>query len=503
MVQKHLRKEKVFPWTIGAFILKIEIALIMMNQVSLDGCQVERSKMIISNMGGSNSEKPSWKYTKLSQYYSLISILIGVALVSVSITPFHNTDTDLEYDTAQAVINWGMPYNPSYGKFLNQPPFGFYTEAAFFKLFGSSFENGILLITAFGIATTLLVYMIGNLWYGKRTGLLAAALFGFAPWQIILSRSFLIDVQCLFLSLLFLLVGMLAINKRSFKLIIISGVFFAAAFLTKFYVLYALIPLIIYYLYSRPKSLKENSKWIVAFLVPLLLGFVLWYQVISGQGLLAPFSHEDLAFYNSDATSPFFVVNFLEVALGTLLLLSAALSFALSFSFRKYFEKIVIFDLTCLVTIVAAIAINVYLGYVANLSSPYMNPIKYVYQALPYFCLLAASLVGKSVSLVNLGKSKQKLQKLGFLLLVTAVFLVTMSLYRNMDYSHQFSTWDYFLFRTQPNALGYSFFHPNPITNDSPLMVIQYTGFGVAVSGLLWAGRSELSSLPRHFRRKA
>lgn len=458
--------------------------------------------MINSHNGNSNGENSSRKFTKLSQYFPLVVILVGVILVSVSITPFHNIDTDLEYDTAQATVNWSMPYSPSYGTFLNQPPFGFYTEAAFFKLFGSSFDNGIVLITAFGVASTLLVYMIGKLWYGKRTGLLAAALFGFAPWQFVLSRSFLIDVQCLFLSLLFLLVGMWAINKRSFRLVFVSGVFFAAAFLTKFYALYALIPLTIFYFYSRPKSLVENFKWIVVFLLPALVGFVLWYQVISGQGLLEPFTHADLAFYNSETTTPFFVSNFLEVALGTLFLWSSTLSFVLSFGFRKQFRKIVIFDLACFVTIVTAIAINVYLGYVANLSSPYMNPIKYVYQALPYFCLLAASLLVKSNSLFDLAKSRQKLEKIGFFLLLTAIFLVTMSLYRNMDYSHQFSTWDYLLFRAQPNALGYSFFHPNPITNDNPLMLIQYTGFGVAVSGLLWAGRSELASLPRHFRRK-
>lgn len=189
-------------------------------------------------------------FAKASEYYPLLAILIGVALVATTIAPFHNIDTDLEFQTAQATIKWGMPYYPSYGQFLNQPPIGFYTEAAFFKVFGSNFDLGTGLITAFGLGATLFVYHIGKMWYGKRAGLLAAALFGFTPWQMILSRSFLIDAQCLLLSLIFLFVGMMAIRKNSFKLIIVSGLFFAAAFLTKFYALYSLIPLGLFYLYS-------------------------------------------------------------------------------------------------------------------------------------------------------------------------------------------------------------------------------------------------------------
>ncbi len=436
----------------------------------------------------------------LFAHYSLLAVFIGVALVSASIAPFHNIDTDLEYQTALGIIKWGMPYNPTYGEFLNQPPLGFYIEAAFFKLFGATFDCGTALITVFGLGTALLIYELGKLWYGRRTGLLAAALFAFTPWQLVLSRSFLIDVQCLFFSLLFLLVGMLAIRKRSFRLFMVSGAIFAAAFLTKFYAVYALIPLGLFYLCSRSRNLKRSLMWVSAFFLPLLLGFFLWYQVISGQGLLAAFRHEDFAYYNSGVSSPFFVGNFLVNGLGVLFVVSAALSLALCFSFRKHFEKIVVFDFMCLVTIVVSVAVNTYLGAILNLSSPYSNPIKYVYQSLPYFSLLAASLVWKSVSLLDAVKSKGKLRLLVFSVAVGGSFLVAASLYRNMDYAHLFSTWDYMLFRAEANqSVGYSFFHPNAISNDNPLMAVQYLGFGFVLSGLVWAGKSELGMLWRRF----
>jgi hypothetical protein len=226
--------------------------------------------------------------------------------------------------------------------------------------------------------------------------------------------------------------------------------------------------------------------------------------VISAQGTLAAFKHADIAYYNTVAPSPFFVGYFLVDAVGILFIISAALSVVICFSDRKHFGGIVIFDLMCLITIVAAVAVNTYLGAVLNLSSPYGNPIKYVYQALPYLSLLVASLIGKSVSLLDKAKTKQKLRILGFSLLAGMAFLVTISLYRNVDYCHMFSTWNYLLFRAAPNQIvGYSFFHPDAISDGSPLMTLQFLGIAFALSGLIWASRTELASLKRHFMRRA
>ncbi|MEM3881610.1 MAG: glycosyltransferase family 39 protein, partial [Candidatus Bathyarchaeia archaeon] len=153
--------------------------------------------------------------TLLSENYPLLSIVIASALFSITLGPFQNFDTQLEYEAASGVLKWGMPYMKYYGDMINQPPLGFYIEAAFFKIFGLSFNNGVILTTLFSLACVFLVYKIGMVLYGKPTALLAAALFAFTPWQLVLSRSFLIDVPCLFFSLLCLLVGIHAIRRDS------------------------------------------------------------------------------------------------------------------------------------------------------------------------------------------------------------------------------------------------------------------------------------------------
>ena len=434
----------------------------------------------------------------LTEYYPLFSILIGVALISVVLGPFQNTDTQLEFSAASGVLRWGMPFMKYAGDMINQPPLGFYTEALVFKIFGLSFNNGVALITAFGLGCTFLVYKIGKNLYGKPTGLFAAALFALTPWQLALSRSFLIDVQCLFFSLLALFVGIYSIRKNSFKLLLVSGTFFAFAFLTKFYAIYALIPLGLFYAYSRPKNLRRIFTWVGAYFVPLAIFFFIWYQVVSGQGLLGAFANTDFHYFNSGfVPSYFFVGNFLLSGLSWWFLAAITLSLLISLTFRKLFSKIIFLDLICLATIIIVGVVNTVLGAGLNLSSPYLNPIKYDYQALPFFSLLAASLASKCFSVLNSAKSREKLAKRIFSLIAwLGLGLLGVSIFLNLGYVHQFVASDYIVFRVELNrVVGYSFFNYEAIGRYSPLMSVMYVGFAFVLSGLLWAGRDKLGRL--------
>ena len=174
--------------------------------------------------------------------YVLLAILIGVALISLSIGPFQTLNTQLEFDTTKSILINGWPYLPSTGEIVNEPPLGFYTAALFFKVFSFTLEGGTYLVTLFGLGCAFRVYKIGKELYGKTAGLFGAAFFALAPWELFLSRAFLIDTQCLFLCLVCLYFGILSIRKDSGKLALISGIFFAAALLTKLYAVFMLVP---------------------------------------------------------------------------------------------------------------------------------------------------------------------------------------------------------------------------------------------------------------------
>ena len=438
----------------------------------------------------------------VSENYPLLSILIGVVLVSFSIGPYQNGDTRWEYEAGMGVIKWGMPYVNTFGNIMNQPPLGFYIEALFFKVFGLSIDRGVALVTLFGLGCIVLVYKIGKDLYGKPTGLFAAVLFALTPWELVLSRSFLIDVQCLFFSLLCLFVGILAIRKDSVKLFMVSGAFFAAALLTKLFAAFILIPLLLLYVYYRPKNPRRILSQLVAFSLPALLFSFLWYQVISGQGMLSVFNHGDFINHNSSEVIPsyLFVVNFLvNYGLGWFFIDAAILSLLICLMQRSLFHKLLVFDLICLATIISVVSVNTFLGVVLSLKAPYTDAFKFDYQSLPFFSLLAASLAGKSLSLFKSAKSKVKLNRLLFVLAALAgLILLGASILFNMYYAHMFSTWDYLLFRVERNInLGYSLFNPSPISTYSFLMSLQYLGFAFVLSGLVWASRHKLSFLLR------
>ncbi len=430
----------------------------------------------------------------LSENYPLLAILIGAVLASASIGPLHNIDTQLEFDAASGVIKWGLPYI-TYKNMINQPPLGFYTEALFLKVFGLSYNTGVALITLIGLGCTVLVYQLGKTLYGKPTATLAAALFALTPWQFALSRSFLIDAQCLFFSLLSLLIGIYAIRKDSFILFMLSGTLFATALLTKFFAVFTLIPLAFFYFYHRQSKLRRVTA-VVAYFLPTLLFLVVWYQILTYRGLISIIVIEDFNNFNPAGTVPsfFFIINYLLEGVGALFLIATALSLIVSFAHRRLFAKLLPFDLMCLATILAVGSINTFLAVGLNLKSPYINPIKYDYQFLPFISLLAASLVSKCLLLFNSAKSKEKLSKLLFSIATIGLVLLAASMLLNMNFLNQHSTEDHWLFKVERNQeIGYSFINSMPLDQNSPLMSAQYLGFAFVLSGLVWASRRKLA----------
>jgi 4-amino-4-deoxy-L-arabinose transferase-like glycosyltransferase len=151
---------------------------------------------------------------------------------------------------------------------INVPPLGFYIDALFFTFFVFLMKQRVGIITLFGLGCVFLVYKVGEVLYGVRTGLFAAMLFALTPWQVIMPRVFLVDVQCLFFSLLYLLVGIWAIRKDSLKLFFLSGFLFCFALLTKLFAVFMLIQLALIYIYWRPRKRVRMLEGMLIFFLP-------------------------------------------------------------------------------------------------------------------------------------------------------------------------------------------------------------------------------------------
>jgi hypothetical protein len=426
---------------------------------------------------------------------SLLAILTSFIIISVATGQFSNYDSQLEYTATTSIIKTGLPYLET-GNLINQPPLGFYIGALFLKCFGESYSAAVNLATVFGFACIILVYKIGKLLYGKSTGLLASALFALTPWHIVLSRSFLIDVQCLFLSLLYLLAGLLAIKKNSTRLFLVSGVIFGAAFLTKAFAVFMLVPLVLFYFYSGKLNLKRLSLWI-GFFVPVLVFVFLWYQIISSQGFFAVFSHDDFNFtFSGVVPSMFFVINYLLGILGVFFLVAGVVSLLVSFLRRKNLGDIFVFDLICLATIVFVVGVNMFLALGMNLVCPYTNPIKYDYQSLPLICLLVASLINKFYSFrhsaISTGSKGDNSVRF---IVIFGFVLIILSLIQQILILNYYSLRDVVYF-AMDSVTCYSF--DNLAANGQLSFVLQGVGFIILCLGILWIFKNGQKALDKH-----
>ncbi len=436
----------------------------------------------------------------LNENYALLAILIGVVLVSLPLGPYRNDDTRDEFAAAEGVLTWGYPYLGVKGNLFNLPPLGFYTEAVFFLVFGASLENGVVLITLLGLASTVVVYLLGKELYSKSGGLFAAALFALAPWQLILTRAFLVDVECLFLSLLYLYFGILAIQKDSVKLALLSGFFFAAALLTKQYAVFMLIPLLLLWIYHRPRNPKHTLLQLGAFSLPALHATLIWYNIIMGKWLLYFVQHNDFADVNfpgvvpSYSFAPTFLINY---GLGAFFFAAVIFSLTIGLLFWKRFpKKSVVFDLISVATIAFILGLDMYLGVNLNLKAPYTSAIKYTYQALPFFSLAAGSLAHKSASFIKSSKKSGKLRNvLMFSMGLIGLFLLISPLLESMNVAQQLTRVPHLIFRVQPDQdVGYNFvvFPPN---QNNILPFVQFLGIVIILSGLAWASRPFIRDL--------
>ncbi len=434
----------------------------------------------------------------LSEYYPLFAVLAGFLLVAFSLGPFNNGDTAWELDATSGVLRSGLPFaNQHY--LIDQPPIGFYLQAAWAGIFGLSIQEGTVLTVLMGLACLILVYIIGTALYGRLTGVLAAALMAFSPWHLILSRAYLIDVQCLFFSLLSLAVAVYAFRRGSFWLFFTSGTIFAIAFNTKLYAVFVLIPILALYLFHRPKKPLHAASWLAAFGVPTLISTVLWYETIAGIDMSSIVLHTDFATHNAAGVVPsyFFAANFLtNYGIGWIFTGVAVLSLVVGAIFWRSTPRLLVVDVICLVAIFTVVGVDTFLGAALNLKPPYQNAVKYCYQALPYLALIAASLTQKSLHAMGT-PSIGKLRKWGVrVLCVVGLFLTVDALLFNMRYVNLLSGADFMIFRVQPaSAVGYSFFVSTPLTASSGMMFVQVVGFVVGLSGLVWLAKNRLLSI--------
>lgn len=428
-------------------------------------------------------EKKSFK-AFIGEHYQFIAILIASFLIAFPMGTYTNWDSQLEYEAATSILTRGFPYVTT-GLMINQPPLGFYTAASVFASIGLSYLNGVGLVTAFGLGSVTLVYALGTLLYGKKTGLVAAALFGFVPWHVYLSRIFLIDNQYLFFSLLSVIIGVFAVRRNSEKLVLAAGVVFALALLTKLFAIFSLIPLLlIIYLNRKENAFKLTKKNIILFVAPSLILQAIWFGIFANQNFWG-------VYFSSDFSHPVLIDNpnwtFLPITLvkatGWFLFIAILFSLAIGFMYRQKLAGLLRIDAVCFGTIAVIAGLNLLLVFGFHLIVPYISVLKYNYLALPFFCLLAASLADKSKILIGSLELKRKSDLFKPILVGVGLVLLFASLLESTLFLND---WTGFVSFGVDSVTYYGFNLFSEAVSDDFLLPMHFAALVLIVLGMFW-----------------
>lgn len=340
----------------------------------------------------------------LIRHCPLIGVLLASLIVAASMGTYINWDSQLEYEATQNITRVGFPFVSS-GYMINQPPLGFYIAA----LLSSSYVSAVYVSTAFGLGAVALVYGFATLLYGRRTGIVASSLFGLVPWHVYMSRIFLIDNQCLFWSLLFLVFGVIAVKENSQKFVAAAGFFFALALLTKLFAVFALVPMLLFVIVCRKKStFKLTPKNIFLFLLPSIILQAIWFGGFAHQNFEAVYFSTDL-YHPVLVDAPFGYLSTIYFnSAGYTIFLAAFLSIAVGLAYKKQLNNLLAIDLVCFFTITVISGLNMLLVLGFHLTVPYVSVFKYAYFALPFFCIIAGSLADKAPLLIKSADWKNK-----------------------------------------------------------------------------------------------
>ena len=413
-------------------------------------------------------------------HYQIVLVLLGAAIVSASMGVYTNWDAETEFSAAVSVVTQGFPYVAS-GLMIDQAPLTFYLTAPWLELFGASYAVGVGFIAVLGLGCVAVIYVLGLVLYGKRTGLVAAALLGLVPWHVFMSRAYLIDTPYLFLSLIFMVFGVLAIKRNSTGMLAGSGVFFALALLTKPFCVFLMLPLLLLAAWKgKDTGFKLTPKRVLIFLAPSLLLHAVWYGGFANQNFLGVYFHPDFQNSNQMLTPALdFVPRIYVESAGWFLLAAAAFALVMAVVFRRLLAKTLYVDAALAITVGAVAALDLAMVLALHMLVPYVSAFKYLYATVPLLCLLAASTADKSkLLLASTLKPKVK-----WLLVLAGLTLVLASMFESVMFLNHTEPYELADFKVDFVGHYFPFYVYSPVSSNFALL--HYLALGVILAGLL------------------
>jgi len=188
---------------------------------------------------------------------SVLAIILFLVLkISLIFSPFIDFDESGLGLMAKAILDGKIPYHDF---FDHKPPFAYYSLAIFFKLFGISSQNILVMAFIFDIALILSIFFLIRKLYDSKTALIAAAI-----CSILISTShFNTDIPMALFGVLGISCYLFSFKQNKNLFLFLSGVFIAISLWFKqpgIMFFFAIVVHQLYLYYKKDISFKDSLK---------------------------------------------------------------------------------------------------------------------------------------------------------------------------------------------------------------------------------------------------
>src|SRR5581483_11688487 len=166
----------------------------------------------------------------------------------------------------------GLGPTASVGGFFTGPIY-YYFMAPFLWLFKLNPVGPAVMIALFGIATVFLVYYVGKQFFGQKAGFIAALLYSISPLVISYSRSSWNPNPMPFFTLLSVFVLAKAVEKKSLKLFLLTGILLGIMLQLHYIETFFAIIVAVFLLLTGFKNIASLVKRYLTVFAGFLIGF--------------------------------------------------------------------------------------------------------------------------------------------------------------------------------------------------------------------------------------
>lgn len=212
----------------------------------------------------------------------IVALVVSIFLVRLGWGSLEPWDEAWYAEIARNVTRGHVLVLKSNGSaYYDHPPLGFWLIAASFYILGESELAARLPMALAGLASVVVVYLVGKELKNKWVGAIAAVVLVSSRWFVLRARTGNLDAL---LVLMQLLVFYFCVRRRSLKDVYLAWLFLSLSLLTKSVIGLTLLPVVVgaSWLFTRDKKVSVKQWWRFGgiFFGPLLIwyGANLWEQ---------------------------------------------------------------------------------------------------------------------------------------------------------------------------------------------------------------------------------